>query len=406
MDLPDWAVPIQDLTTEEILYGARSTKFRYELYTHDSATGVDALVGSLDGVKAGGLMRWVSGVPVKKSVTLTVVDLAESEPGKLRISDVNRVTIRVRPVMVIEGLLEIPLSMYVVTGAHEVWSDTGREFELELHDKSAVLNEDLMDETFTADTATPVLEIVRSVVASAGETIAVDGSDTRTLTSEMVWPVGTPKLTIVNELLYDVLDYNTLWVDGEGNFRATPYVRPAARSIRYTVLNDETGERLMRELTDGARSIYSPDWARDRDTYRVPNKVTAVQQGMVDGPPLTGTATNENADSDLSYEARGGRWISSPPLMVEVPDFSGEPDPDAAAVAFLVEKARRSLIASSSVQAAVSVECLPIPLELLDAIRFASAPAGIDARHTVRSVSFPLRFDGLMSLELQEVVDL
>jgi hypothetical protein len=49
---------------------------------------------------------------------------------------------------------------------------------------------------------------------------------------------------------------------------------------------------------------------------------------------------------------------------------------------------------------------LPIPVELLEVVRFASTPAGIDALHVVRSVGLPLSFDGLMQLDLQEVVSL
>lgn len=402
--LPEGLVPVQDVTTQQVLYGARATSHRYELLEHSPVTGLDSLVGFLDGVTEAGSLNWVSGTRVKKSGNLTVTDLAAAAPGLVRIGDVNIVTTRIRPVLLIEGLPEMPLSVYVVTASPEKWAATGRSFALELHDKSTVLDQDAVDKTFTAGTTTAILAIVKSVVESAGERISVDASDTRKLVSPMVWPAGTSKLSIVNDLL-EVLNYNSLWVDGVGSFRATPYIRPAARSILYSMLNDATGAALVRELTDGAQSIYSPDWSRDRDTYKVPNKVVAVQAASGSAAPASGTATNEDPSSPFSYPSRG-RWITETVSGVEVPDFSASPDPAAAVEDFLEQKAQRSLIGFSSVQAAVSVKSLPIPLELLDAVRFASAPAGIDARHTVRSIRLPLRFDGLMSLELQEVTDL
>ncbi|MEX1078876.1 MAG: hypothetical protein WED09_07195 [Homoserinimonas sp.] len=404
VEVPAGVIPVRDLTTREILYGARTTSHRYELLEHDPLTGADSLIGFLDGVEPGGSLSWSSGTRVKKSGNLEVLDIPVAAAGLVRVGDIGLVTTRIRPVLVVEGLPELPLGVYVVTASPEAWSDTGRTFQLELHEKSTVLDQDAVEESFTADAVTPVLDVVKAVVESAGERISVDGSDTRTLTSPLVWDAGTSKLSIVNDLL-SALNYNSLWMDGEGAFRATPYERPASRSIRYAMLNDEDGNRLVRELIHGDESIYSPEWNRDRDTYGVPNKVVAVQSGTGEGEPLSGSAMNENPESPFSYQTRG-RWIVRPLGGVEVPDYSGEVDPIAATEAFLDAKALQSLIASSAVQAAVSVKCLPIPVELLEAVRFESTPAGIDARHTVRSVDLSLTFDGLMSLELQEVIDL
>lgn len=404
VSLPAGLVPVQDLSTKEILYGARSTTFRYELLTHDPATGIDSLSGYLDGVEPSGSLSWSASASVKKSGSLNVFDLPTAAVGLSRIADVNLVTVRIRPVLVIGGLPEIPLGVYEITAAPESWSDTGRTFALEVHDKSTVLDQDAVETTFTAAAGSRVLNVIAAVIESAGERIAVDGSDVRTLASALVWDAGTSKLSIVNDLL-SVLNYNSLWVDGIGNFRATPYVRPADRSIRYTVLNDEAGQALIRVLSDGPESIYTPDWSRDRDSYGVPNKVIAVQSGAAGSPPLTGVATNEDAASPFSFAARG-RWIVRTLTGVEVPDYSALSDPAAATVAFLQSKARQSLVASSAVQAAVSVKCLPIPLELLDTVQFASSPAGIDARHTAESIQIALQFDGLMSLNLREVIDL
>jgi hypothetical protein len=402
--LPPGVVPIRDLTTREILYGARNTTVRYELLEHSPTTGVDSLIGYLDGVTPDASLTWSAAAAVKKAGTLSVLDLATAAPGLIRIADVNIVTTRIRPVLVVEGLPEMPYGVYVVTASPEKWSGTGRAFTIELHDKSTVLDQDAIDATFTAAAGTPVLSIVTDVVETAGELIAVDGSEDRALASPLVWNAGTSKLAIVNDLL-SAIAYNSLWVDGPGAFRTTPYVRPADRSIRYSVLNDEEGDRLVRELTDGDEGIYSPDWSRDRDVHGVPNKVIAVAAGTGEEAPLSGTATNEDPASPFSYPSRG-RWIVRVLTGVEVPDYSAEVDPAAATVAFLEAKARQSLIAASAVQATISLSCLPIPVELLDAITFASTPAEINARHTIQAAGIQLRFDGLMSLELQEVVDL
>lgn len=401
--IPTGVIPVRDLTTREILYGARTTRYRYELLAHDPITGRDDLAGELDGVLSGSL-SWSSSAAVKKSGSLKVLDLATATEGATRVADVELVATRIRPVLEVDGLPGMPLGVYLVTASPEDWSATHRVLSLELHDRATALEQDRTESTFTAQTGLPVLSIVKSVIESAGETIDIDASETLQLGSPMVWKAGTSRLAIVNELL-GAIGYQDLWVDGAGAFRATPYVRPAARPIHYSILNDESGEALVRELTDGEQSIYTPEWTRDRDSYDIPNRVAAVASGSADASPLTGIATNEDPLSPYSYPSRG-RWVVTVVEGVELPDYADEPDPDAAAVAFLTQRARQTLIASSSTQATVSVKCLPIPIELFDAMRFASTPAHVDARHTVTSVGLDLKFDGLMSLELREVVDL
>ncbi|TXK17412.1 hypothetical protein [Homoserinibacter sp. GY 40078] len=414
--LPAGVLPVRDVTTREILYGSRTTSHRYELLKHNPATGRDSLIGELDGVEPGGSLSWSVSARVKKSGSITVHDLATAASGMTRIADIDLVQVRIRPVLVIEGLPEQPLGVYVVTASPEAWTATGRTFAVELHDKSTALDQDAFDTTFVAEAGLPVLEIVRDIIKSAGESIVIDGSDTRTLASSLVFPVApeTTKLTIVNDLL-KVLDYTALWVDGVGNFRATPYVRPADRSIRYAMLNDSDGQQLVRELTDGEESVYSPDFKRDRDSFGVPNIVVAVATGDGDAEPLTGSWSNDDPACPYSRLVpdpdNPGEYVRALRRVkvlsgVDVPDFSAEPDPAGATEAHLSSVARQSLIASSSVQAAVSVRCLPLPLELLDAVRFESTPAGVDARHTVQRVEIPLRFDELMSVDLQEVIDL
>jgi hypothetical protein len=197
------------------------------------------------------------------------------------------------------------------------------------------------------------------------------------------------------------MNYSSLWVDGVGNYRATPYVVPAARPIGYELLNG-----VDRELVDGETSIYAEAWSRDRDLFKVPNRVVTVQSGSGDDEPLTGLAENTTTDVNdptypFSYAARGNRWLVRVVDGVEVPDGT-IPQQEA----YLDARARASLIASSSVQAAVQLKHLPIPVRVGDVVRFANAPAGIDKRHVLTSIDLEAHPAGLMSSTLQEVVDL
>lgn len=391
--LPSGIVPIKALSTDDVLYGDRVTTWRWEVLDH--AAGTDHLVGVLDGVvEPSASLSWQNNAAVKGGGNLKVIDLDAAQPGFMTIDQVNLQSMRLRPVQSIEGLPDIKWGVYLITAAPEDWSETGRVLSLELLDRATVLDQDAVDESYTVDTATPILQAVATVVASAGEQIAVDGTVTDTLASPRVWPVGTSKLQIVNDLL-DALNYRSLWVDGEGNFRATPYVVPAKRSLLYELLNG-----ISRELIDGETSIYEQEWSRDLDMFSVPNKVIAVQSGTGDAPALVGEYTNTDPASPFSYPSRG-RWITRVLDGVETPDGT---DPEV--VAFLEAKAQQSLIAASSVQATVKVKHLPVPLQVGDVMRFANAPAGIDARHVATSIKLDASPLGLMDTELQEVIDL
>lgn len=388
-------IPIRVRDTGDILYGSRETSYRYEVLTHRK-DGVDDLAGFLDGVKPDTSLQWSWNAAVKGSGTLVVQDLADATAGMMTIAEVDTLNQRIRPVLVIDGLPDQPLGIFIFTAAPGEWTGTGRTYKLEMHDKASVLDQDLVDQTFTADDSQPIIMWVREVIQSAGETISIDAAQTARLASPRVWDVGTSKLTIVNDLL-DAIGYNSLQVDGQGNFLATRYVKPAARSIKYDVpeLSD-----LDRELVFGDHAIYTPEWTWDRDQYKVPNKVVAVANSGGDTEPVIGVATNTDPDSPYSYQARG-RWITKVLTGVDVPDGTVGTQ-----TVYLANKASQSLIASSSPQASTQVKHLPIPIRVGDVLRFENTPAGIDARHVVTAMQLQLTATGLMSSTLQEVIDL
>lgn len=397
--LPAGILPVQALSTGDILYGDRVTSYRWEVLKH--ANGVDTLAGYLDGVvEPSATLSWSLYNAVKGTGSLRCNDLATAKPGFLRIADVTLTAARLRPVLVIDGLPEIPLGVYLFDAAPEDWTAAGRVYGLSLLDRCTVLDQDAIDVSYTVAAGAGILAAVAAVIASAGESITVDTTNTAATSTAMVWPAGTSKLQIVNDLL-GAMNYSALWVDGVGNFRATPYVVPAARSIGYELLNG-----IDRELVDGETSIYSEEWGRDRDLFKVPNKVVTVQSGTGAGDPRTGLATNTTTDPKdpaypFSYAARGNRWITRVVDGVETPAGT-----NAEVDAFLNAKARAALIASSSVQSTIEVKHLPIPVRVSDVLRFSNAPAGIDKRHVLTSIELEANPLGLMSSTLQEVVDL
>ena len=389
--MPDPIVPIRVATAEEVLYGDRVTQYRWEVLSHSN--GVDHLIGELDGVTRGSL-SWVQNAAVKGSGRLNVLDLPVARPGKLRISDLDLASARIRPVCVIDGLPENPLGTFLVSAAREEWEATGRTWSLELLDRTTVPQQDLAEQTFAVDAGTLILPRVKTILADVGEYIDVDASETAATRSGMAWDAGTSKLTIINDLL-DVAGYGALWVDGTGALRVSPRVLPAQRSVVYEALG------VPRNLIDGAQSIYHPDWTMERDSFAVPNKVIAVQAaGGEDAEALTGTWTNEDPASPYSYISRG-RWLTYVLDNVETPEGT-----TTEIQTFLQDRARATLVAMSAVQAEVKITHLPIPARVGDAVRFGNSGADVDGRYIITRLELDATALGLMKSTLQEVVSL
>lgn len=389
--MADPIIPIKVLSTQDVLYGDRVTTYRWEVLEHSN--GVDHLIGTLDGVSDGSL-SWIQNGAVKGSGKIQVIDLVQAAAGMMDISDLALESVRLRPVCNIVGLPENPLGIFLVSAATEGWEDTGRVWSLELLDKCTVPSQDIVDQSYAVAAGTLILQEVRTILSSSGEYIAIDESNTLATSTGMVWEAGTSKLKIINDLL-DAAGYNALWMDGYGNFQATPRVLPANRSITYELLG------IPRELRDGEQSIYSPDWSLDRDSFQVPNKVIAIQAaGGEDEAALVGEWTNTDPNSPYSYPARG-RWIPHVLTDVETPEGT-----EAETIAFLEARARTTLVQMSAVQATVKVTHLPIPVRVSDVLRFANSQAGVDGRHVITKLELDTSPLGLMKSTLQEVISL
>lgn len=389
--MADPIIPVKNLSTAEVLYGDRITSYRWEVLEHSN--GIDQLVGVLDGVSDGSL-KWTQNTAVKGGGSVEVVDLAVAQPGMLRVGQLALSSVRLRPVCLVQGLPENPLGVYLVSNAKERWGATGRVWELELLDRATVPDQDVFDQSHALAAGGNILHRVKGILATCNEFIDIDMTISLVASTNMVWEAGTSKLKIINDLL-DVIGYNSLWVDGWGNFRVTPRVLPAQRSITYEVLG------IPRELADGEQSIYRPDWSLDRDSFDVPNKVIAVEAaGGEDVAALIGTWTNEDPSSPYSYQARG-RWIPHVLDSVEVPEGD-----DASKIEFLQARARATLVQMSAVQAQAKIEHLPIPIRVGDALRFAHTQAGINSRYIATSIQLDTNPLGLMKTTLQEVISL
>lgn len=364
--LPAGLIPIRALSAGEVLIGNRLTRFRFDLFSR-----TESPKGILDGVEKGHV-DFTASASVHSGGALEVVDIGQS---------VDWLNDRVRPVVLVDGLPEQSLGMYLFSEAPQSWGDTGRVWPVKLLDKTSILDQDKVDATYALAAGTAIITAVLALIASTGETNIAITPSAATLDGPLSWEPGTSKLRIVNDLL-SVCGYFSLFCDAAGQFRGEPYVKPADRPIRY-------------EFLDGDESIYSPDFVIDVDLFSIPNKFIAVGQGDATTAALVGVATNEDPNSPYSFANRG-RWIVDTATGVEAADQD-----------VLDEYALRRLIELTSPTSSVDVQHAFVPdLTFNNAVRLRRVPAGVDARHVVTKTVISFDATALVKSTLQEVVDL
>lgn len=358
-------IPIRVLTPDQILVGNRRTSFYVEILDE-----TDAPRARLDGVTSGKL-DWVSNALIKGGGDIAVRDVKQT---------INWLTARLRPVMQIEGLPAQPLGVYLASESPESWNN-GRNWAVKLLDKSTILDQDTVAETYALAAGTVATTAVSTLIASSGISNYAVTPSAATLAGAMVWDAGTSKLRIINDILSSI-NYFALYANLDGQMVGAPYILPAKRPVSY-------------EFIDGPNSIYQPDFVRDADIWSIPNRVTAV--GVGDGTTAALTSTIDNTDPLSPYSiANRGRVIGRTETGIEAADQAA-----------LNAYARRRLVELTSPTAGVEISHAPVPgLQVNQAARFRRSPAGIDALHVVTKTSITLSGNALATSTLREVVNL
>lgn len=358
-------IPVRVLTASERLLGNRHTTFYVDLLDTD-----DAPIGRLDGVEDGNL-EWLYNAVVKGSGSMLVSDVSQ---------DINWLTARLKPVMLIDGLDPQPLGVFLPSEAPEAYGP-GRRWTVKLLDKTTILDQDTIEETYALAAGSVVTDEIITVIESSGIFNHSITPSTATLATAMVWSPGTSKIRIINDLLATI-NYFSLYANFDGQMVGAPYTRPAARPIVY-------------EFIDGSTSIYRPDFVRDVDIWTIPNRVTVVSVGDGSTEALTSTVTNTDPASPYSSVSRG-RVIGRTETGIDIADQST-----------LDDYAQRRLIELTSPTAGVKIFHAPVPgLAVNQVARFRRVPAGIDARHAVTKTSIKLQGTALAQTTFREVVDL
>lgn len=219
--------------------------------------------------------------------------------------------------------------------------------KVHLYDKTSILADDGVPETYTVDAGTVYETAIVQAIEGAGETrVQVDALDGKVLTAPLVFPPGTPRLTIANKLLRGANCF-AVYANRDGVLRGQKYTTASSRGAVW-------------DFAYAAGSVTRKGGVQHQveALSRVPNRVVlhgrSPDFGETAGP--TATAENTNPDSPYSYQARDERWITVTETEIDAAD--GE----------LPALASRRLEELSQVAATWEVDHAWLPLRLNDVV--------------------------------------
>ena len=335
-------------------------RWEFELLDAD-----DSPVGSLDGVTGGGA-EIVAQSPLGGSGNLTLDHR----------QDIDWMSRRLR-CWFVTSTARWAVGTYLLSSPREEHTEHGLTYEVGLLTKMNVILEDTVQARYSLPAGTAIIAKVVELIESTGEKRIAVTESSATLRSALTWEAGTPKLTIINDLL-QAAGYWSLWCDGSGQFRVEPYTNPAERAPAF-------------RFEHGEQSLHFPDWSRERNMADVPNRFVAVSRGDEDTAPLVGVASNTDPGSPYSYAARG-RWITATEEGVE--SESQE---------VIDRYAARRLRDLMDPVARLTVTHAMLELDPNDVVQFIPED-GVERLATVQRMSMSFTFDTDIAAEWREVL--
>lgn len=229
------------------------------------------------------------------------------EPVNRQKREINWMTDRIRPVLIINGA-EYPCGVFIATTPERSFSGGREILNIEAYSPLYLANRVQIEGAYTIPAGTNYIAAVQELLRVAGITLySAEATDQVLSTDRADWPVGTSVLTVINQLLSEI-NYRAAWVDLTGTVRLTKYTAPAPENIQHTYVQ-------------GEYSIVSGDVTATTDYFDKANVFRAVCSSPDLEAPLVATAENNDPDSPYSTVSLGVRILQEE-RVESVPDLA------------------------------------------------------------------------------------
>ena len=204
---------------------------------------------------------------------------------------VNWLTDRIRPQMILDGVT-YPLGLFLPATVQERTDESQRSVQVEAYDLCWLAKDFCWPYTITRQATENYITVIESLLTRVGISNILSTPRTGTLGEARAFEMGTPYLSIANELLAEV-NYKPLWFNAQGLAVLEPKRAPTAANIQHTISSEDV------------RSLLLPAVARETDIYSAPNVFICVCANPDKSGNMSARATNDNVSSPLSVQRRG-----------------------------------------------------------------------------------------------------
>jgi hypothetical protein len=346
-------------------HGSRKIRFRYDLLDSNEVKKKE-----LSNV-LGGEVNFAALNDIKRTARFSLMDDGS----------INFLSDRIQPFVELRmsgGWVSFPLGVFLLSSPARKDSPGGVMREVEAYDGLVILRDDKLDDVYTVAAGTNYKTAMSAVLSGAGITKIIIEDTTKTLPRDVAFPVGTDKLSIVNELAGQI-NFTPIRVDVNGYFITNTYVAPSERAAEYTYQDDQL-------------SVIYNGMTEDMDLFGIANKWIVVRTNA-EQAPLKSTYTNDNGGSMTSTVNRG-RVIAD---YREVQDIADQTALDA--------YTQRIAFEASQVYGRVEFETAIMPMhDYYDILNVIYSPLGINGNYTELNWSIPLEKGGKMKHSVRKVV--
>lgn len=204
---------------------------------------------------------------------------------------VNFLTDRLRPVVILNGE-EFPVGVYAITTESERNENGETVTELEGYSLLYLASRKCIETRLSIPAGTNYISECVQLLNSAGITdIDAEPTGYTLATAREDWDVGTPILTIVNDLLAEI-SYNSAWVALDGTVRLTKYAPPSLANVGHV-------------YSEGRYSVIEDGYTRSSDRYGKYNVFLVTCENPDLSAPMSATAVNDSEESPFSVSKLG-----------------------------------------------------------------------------------------------------
>lgn len=248
-------------------------------------------------------LRCDSNGDIKMSLQGTFLATALDNTG--REIEVDWMRDEIQPTLIINGVSN-PLSVLIPTTVTPTENATTKTLKIEAYDHCWAVKNYCSLSMVHINAGASYVDTVEALLIDAGVgTILKTDSAAVLAEAREDWDIGTPYLTIINDLLSEI-NYKSVWFNADGIAILEPESVPTGANVKHVFTNKKPNAKNPAEAD---MISVTPQITRTTDIYSAPNVFICVCSNADKSAGMKAVSENTNPQSPLSIIRRGRRIV-------------------------------------------------------------------------------------------------